>query len=210
MKGEFLDNTLRLNLAAFYVDYSDKQEEVIQEYQGSSVTVVNNAATVESQGIEGELTWVANENFQINANFGYLDASYDDYVADLNGDGIATDNSNIELRRTPEWTYGINGTYTIPIGPGTLSAFAAYRYTDEYWTDTSNDPRGLLDDRGVVDATIAYDWDWSDNRSVRVAVYGRDLTDEMALNSSVTIPTLISFSSVQGGREYGVRVSGNF
>ncbi len=210
MKGDFLDNTLRLNLAAFYVDYQDKQEETIIEYEGASATVVNNAATVESKGVEGELTWVATENFQLNANFGYLDASYDEYHADLNGDGIATDNTHIELRRTPEWTYGVNGLYTASIGPGMLSLFAAYRYTDEYWTDTSNDPRGLLDDRGVVDATVSYEWEWQADRTAKVTLYGRDLTDEMAFNSSVTIPGLISFSSVQGGREYGLQISGNF
>ncbi|MCX2980135.1 TonB-dependent receptor [Halieaceae bacterium IMCC14734] len=210
MKGDFLDNTLRFNLAAFYVDYQDKQEEVIQEYDGASVTVVNNAATVESQGIEGELTWVATENFQINANFGYLDASYDEYIADLNGDGTATDNSHIELRRTPEWTAGVSGLYSANIGPGTLSLFANYRYTDEYWTDTSNDPRGLLDERAVLDATISYNWEWDTDRNVKISLFGRDLTDELAYNSSVTIPGLISFSSITGGREYGMQISGNF
>ena len=60
----------------------DKQEEVIQpDGFGGSNTVVANAATVESMGVEAEFTWVMNDNFQLNANLGWLDASYDDYVA---------------------------------------------------------------------------------------------------------------------------------
>ena len=214
LKGDFLDNTLRLNLAAFYLDYQDKQEEIILPAPpgstAGSITVVNNAATVETTGVEAELTWIATDNFQLNANVGYLDAGYDEYFADLSGDGISTPNDDLELRRVPEWTAGISGLYSVNVGPGVLSVFANYRYTDEYWTDTANDPRGLLEDRAVLDATIAYDWEWSDGRAVKLALYGRDLTDEVAYNSSVTIPGLISFSSLTGGREYGMQISGNF
>jgi iron complex outermembrane receptor protein len=211
LKGDFLDNTLRLNLAAFYVDYQDKQEETIQpDGFGGSNTVVQNASTVESSGVEAELTWVLNEYLTFNGNFGYLDASYDSYVADLNGDGVATDNSDLELRRVPEWTGGANLVFTMPMGPGNLSAFAGVRYTDEYWVEAANDPRGLLDDRTVVDASVSYEWDYSSSRSVKVTAYGRDLTDEEAFSSAVTIPATIAFAGVSGGRQYGVRISGNF
>ncbi len=211
MKGDFLDKTLRLNIAAFYTDYQDKQEEVIQpDGFGGSNTVVANAATVETKGLETELTWVANESLTFNASLGWLDASYDDYIADLNGDGIQTDNSNLELRRVPEWTGGANGIYSVQIGGGTLSAFVGYRYTDEYWVETSNDPRGLLDDRGVWDASASYQWEWDNDRTVKVTAFGRDLTDEVAFSSAVTIPGTIAFSGVSGGREYGIQVSGNF
>lgn len=211
MKGDFADNTVRLNLAAFYTDYSDKQEEVIEaDGFGGSNTVVRNASTVEIMGLEGELTWVLSENFQLNANFGYLDAQYDEYLADLSGDGIITDNSDLELRRVPEWTGGINGLYTMAIGPGNLSAFVGYRYTDEYWVEVRNDPRGLLDDRGVWDATVSYEWDMANNRSVKITAYGRDLTDEVAFSSAVVVPNAIAFAGVSGGREIGIQVSGNF
>jgi len=211
MKGDFADNTLRVNLAAFYNDYSDKQEEVIELSEfGASNTVVRNAATVESYGVEGEITWVASENLIINANFGFLDAEYDKYLADLTGDGVKTDNSGLELRRTPEWTGGVNGTYTRQMGPGTLTAFVGYRYTDEYWVEVSNDPRGLLPDRGVWDATLAYEWDWSAGRAVKITAFGRDLTDEEEFSSAVTIPGTIAFAGVTGGTEYGIQISGNF
>lgn len=211
MKGDFLDNTLRLNLAAFHVDYSDKQEEVIQpDGFGGSNTVVSNAATVENKGVEAEMTWVANEYLTINANIGWLDAEYDEYIADLNGDGIRTDNSDLELRRIPEWTGGINGVFNMQMGPGTLSAFAAVRYTDEYWVEVANDPRGLVDDRSVVDAGISYEWQWSADRALRITLFGRDLTDEEAYSSAVVIPETIAFSGVSGGEEYGVQISGNF
>ncbi|MEP5765716.1 MAG: TonB-dependent receptor [Halieaceae bacterium] len=212
MKGDFLDSTLRLNMAAFYTDYSDKQEEVIQRDEfGGTLTVVSNASTVDIYGVEGEMTWIATENLVFNANFGYLDASYNDYKADLNGDGIETDNSDLELRRTPDWTGGVNATYTRGIGPGTFSIFTSYRYTDEYWVDTANNPNGgLLDDRGVLDATIAYEWEWQEGRTVKVSAFGRDITDERDYNSYVAVPGLFSFGAAAGGDQYGVQVTGNF
>ena len=211
MKGDFADNTVRLNVAAFFTDYTDKQEEVIEpDGFGGSNTVVRNAATVETMGVEVELTWVASANLRFNANLGWLDADYDTYIADLNGDGIATDNSDLELRRVPEWTGGVNGLYSVQLGPGNLSAFVGYRYTDEYWVETANDPRGLLPDRGVWDATLAYEWQWSDDRTVKITAFGRDLTDEEGFNSAVTIPGTIAFAAVTGGTEYGLQISGNF
>ena len=212
MKGDFADNTLRINLAAFYTDYSDKQEEVIQADDfGATLTVVSNASTVDIYGVEGEITWVATDNLVINGNFGYLDAEYNDYVADLNGDGIETDNSDLELRRVPEWTAGVNATYTRAIGPGTFIGFAGYRYTDEYWVDTANNPNGgLLDDRGVVDVTLSYEWEWQQGRTVMLTLFGRDVTDERDYQSFVTVPALFSFGSAGGGEQYGVQLTGNF
>ncbi|MFK7977517.1 MAG: TonB-dependent receptor [Halioglobus sp.] len=211
LKGDFFDNTLRLNVAAFYTDYSDKQEEIIEpDGFGATNTVVRNAATVEIMGLETEVTWVLNENFQINANLGYLDAEYDEYLADLTGDGIITDNSDLELRRVPELTGGINGQYMLPIGSGNLVAFLGYRYTDEYWVEVSNDPRGLLDDRGVWDATVSYEWELANDRAVKVTAFARDFTDEVAYSSAVVIPGTFAFAGVSGGRELGIQISGNF
>ena len=97
-------------------------------------------------GLRLEHAWL-----RLDANVGYLDAEYDEFFADLTGDGIETDNSDLKLRRTPKWTFGISGNYDIPVGPGYLNFYASYRYTDNYWVEVRNDPRGLLDDRGVID-----------------------------------------------------------
>lgn len=211
MKSELLDQRVRLNLALFYTDYEDKQEEVIipDELLGSR-TVVRNAATVTTSGFEAEVSWVATEALLFNANLGYLDASYDDYTADLNGDGIATDNSDLQLRRVPDYTGGVDATYTMQVGPGTVTAYSAYRYTDEYWVEVSNDPRGLVDSRSVIDVTLSYEWEWSTGRAVKITAYGRDITDEQDYNSLVSIPEVLAFSAVGGGDQYGVMISGNF
>ena len=211
MKSDLFNRRLRINLAAFTTDYDDKQEEVIlPDGLGSTITVVRNAATVGIWGLEGELSWAATAGLVINTNFGYLKAEYDNYIADLNGDGTATDNSALELRRVPSLTGGINGNYTRQIGLGALNAFASYRYTGKYQTHVSNNPLGLLDSRGVIDVSISYEWAWGANRTAKITAFGRDLTDEQRSNSAVIIPGFFSFAGVSGGVQYGLQVSGSF
>jgi iron complex outermembrane receptor protein len=211
MKGDFFNNTLRLNLAAFTNKYDDKQEEIIEpDGFGGSNTVVRNASTADLMGWEAEMVWVASDRLRIDANVGYLDAEYDDFLADLTGTGTITDNSGLGIRRTPEWTYGVSGNYSVPIGAGYFNLYASYRYTDEYWVEVRNDPRGLLDDRGVIDVVASYEWELSENRTVKLSLWGRDVTDEVEFQSAVTIPGTIAFAGVGGGEQFGVTIGGNF
>ena len=168
------------------------------------------ASTAEMKGWEAELTWVASESLRIDANIGFLDAGYDSYNADITGDGIITDNSGLNLRRVPEWTWGVTGVYSVEMGDGVLDLLASYRYTDEYWVEVKNDPRGLLDDRGVIDIVASYEWDWNEKQSMKISLWGRDITDEVAFNSAVTIPGTIAFAGVAGGQQYGLTISGKF
>ena len=155
------------------------------------------------------------EAWNIRASYGSLDASYDDYVADLNGDGIDTDNSDITPRNTPENTIGLNTTYTIPIGPGELVGFASYRWRDEIevlaFRDPTpgargNDPLDHLDSIENLDITINYIW--GDGR-YRVSAYGRNITDERERVVS-RIPDLTSWASWNQGENYGVEAAISF
>jgi iron complex outermembrane receptor protein len=211
MKSDLLDGKMRLNLAAFYTDYTDKQEEFIRvnAIQGS-VTIVENAGEVTTQGLEAELTWLLTPNLTVGGNLGYLDAEYDEFMADGNDDGVVDDLSGLELRRTPDWTGGIYANYAVPLGSGTFGIDAGYRYTDEYYVDAGNDPRGLLDSRGIVDLVVHYTFEWGDSNTLRISAYGRDITDERDTNSAVIVPGLIAFAAADGGEEYGISISGSF
>jgi len=105
--------------------------------------------------------------------YGYLDSEYDDYIADLTGDGIITDNSDLVPRNTPENTFGLTTAYTTQVGDGELQARVSYRWRDEMESDSSNNPLGHLDSIENVNATISYEID-----KYRVSLWGRNLTDE--------------------------------
>ena len=126
--------------------------------------------------LELELLFQATENWNIRASYGYLDAEYDDFLADINGDGVITDNSDLTPRNTPENSWGLTTSYTIPMGSGALSASAAYRYRDKVYTLADNKPESKLDSITNLDATISYSW--GEDGSYRLSAFGRNITDE--------------------------------
>jgi iron complex outermembrane receptor protein len=210
MKSTWMDGRLIVNPTVFYNDYEDKQEDVLIFIDVTNVaTVIRNASTLEIWGAELEVQFQVTEAWNVRASYGYLDASYDDYIADLNGDGIETDNSDITPRNTPENTIGLNTTYTIPMGPGELVAFASYRWRDEIEVlsfrdptpgSKGNDPLGHLGSVENLDLTLNYIW--GDGR-YRLSAYGRNLTDERERVVS-RIPGLTSWASWNQGENYGV------
>lgn len=176
MKSTWLDGAMILNAAVFMSDYEDKQESILVPVNLSNVaTVVRNAAVLEMLGAELELMYQITPEWFVRASYGYLDAEYDDYMADLNGDGVVTDNSGLTSRRTPENTFGLTSTYTFEVGPGELSAMVSYRWTDEQETSPDNHPRGHLDSIDNLSATLSYAWE---NGRYRVTAFGRNMTDE--------------------------------
>ena len=78
-KSILFDNQLSANVAAFYYDFTNKQEQV---NTGVSF-LVSNAAVATSEGVELELAWAPEmwPGFNAFANFGYVDAKYGTFGA---------------------------------------------------------------------------------------------------------------------------------
>ena len=207
MKSTWMDGRLIFNPTVFLYEYDDKQEEILIPIDLSNVaTVVRNASTLDIFGVELEAQMQITEAWNVRLSYGYLDAEYDDYVADINGDGMVTDNSDLMPRNTPENTVGINTTYTIPVGPGEFVAFASYRWRDEIEVIANNDPLGHLDSIDNLDVTLNYIW--GDGR-YRLSAYGRNMTDERE-RVVVRIPGLVTWGNWNQGENYGVEFAMSF
>jgi iron complex outermembrane receptor protein len=162
------------NGAVFKSEYDDKQESILIPVNLANVaTVVRNAASMEMSGFELELMYQVTEAWDLMVNYGYLEAEYKDYLADLNGDNVITDNSGLIPRNTPENTFGITTSYTTQIGDGELKGRISYRFRDEMNSDSSNNPLGDLDSIENVNATINYSIN-----NYSITLWGRNLTDE--------------------------------
>jgi iron complex outermembrane receptor protein len=105
------------------------------------------------------------------------------------------------MRNAPQNTFGITTTYTIPVGPGELSAYASYRYQDEIETILNNDTLGHLDGIENLDLTLSYAWD-----HFRVTAFGRNMTDEVYARR-VRIQPLVTFGQYTQGENYGIEFS---
>jgi iron complex outermembrane receptor protein len=170
-----------VNPTIFLNSYEDKQESVLIPISLTNVsTVVRNAGELDIFGAELEVLFQVTEAWNLRANYGYLDAEYDSFDADLNGDTVVTDNSGLTPRNTPENSFGITSTYVMQLGNGELSLMGSYRWRDEVYTLAGNEPESLLDSIQNLDATISYSF--GENGRYRVSAFGRNITDEREAN----------------------------
>jgi iron complex outermembrane receptor protein len=208
-KSMHMDNRLRLNLTAFYNDFTDKQESFVA-LDPDTKTVASkfdNAGSVIYQGFEMEAEYLVNENLKVFFNYGYLDAEYDEFETDINAtDGVALveDATHLTPRNAPEFTLGVGGTFSYPIGNGDLEIYAKFARVGDIETSLTNAPLGKIDERDDVSASIGYFTEqWS------VVAFGRNLADD-EFEYFTPIATLFAVGSINRGRTYGVELAFEF
>lgn len=168
LKSQLFDDRVRLNLAAFYIDYTDLQ--VFQLVDGASL-VVSNAADATSQGFEAELEAVLSANWRLRGSYAYLDATYDNFI---NADG--SDYSGNRLTRSPKHSYNMALTYATQLTNGMrFSALAEYSYRSRIFFDPDNFPVVGDSSVGLLNARVTLDL--TDNWSV--SAWANNLTDEV-------------------------------
>ena len=206
MKSQFFDNTVQLNIAAFYNKYKDKQESSVQLDPSTNTvaTVFSNVADATYQGIEVEAQWVVSEHLNLFASGGYLDAKYDNFETDINpNDGlpIIQDASYLTPRNAPKYTYGLGGTFRYPVGPGTVELYTKYAWVDQIETSLLNLKIGRVDSREDLSASIGYYY-----KNMSLVLYGRNLTDE-TFEVPFPIVPLFASGTVTPGLSWGLSFS---
>ena len=78
-KNRFADNTIQLNLSAFYNRYSNLQEQRQIPVGNTTLSIIENSGRARSYGVEVEAIWRPVEALTINASFAYLNARYTQY-----------------------------------------------------------------------------------------------------------------------------------
>ncbi|MEO7206757.1 MAG: TonB-dependent receptor [Steroidobacteraceae bacterium] len=136
LKSMWLDDTLLLNLAAFYDPYKNAQIGVQQFVSvggaPTNLTAVLNAGKQINEGLELQSIWRATKFLTLELTAGYLDSYYKDYlipcsvftlapscVPGVGAVNIADENRPINA---PAWTASGNATYAWDLAPGTLFA----------------------------------------------------------------------------------------
>lgn len=192
-KGSFFDNTLNLNAAVFFAEYSDQQITVQSGADSDNdgindtfVSSVFNAGESEYTGFELEGTWFINDVFTLSGNLGIIDAEITEIIsADINiADQFVTQN-------TPELQGQIALNYSNDLGAnGEISVTGALSYRDEYnLFNVENSgfaagtnllfPNGgpALDPESYTLADLSIVWT-SPSEKYRLGLHGRNLTDE--------------------------------
>ncbi|MCF2949169.1 TonB-dependent receptor [Paraglaciecola aquimarina] len=110
-KSDF-DN-VRLNLAAFFIDYEDLIRSGFDE--DIQQIVNSNVAAAEITGLEAEIIWMVGDGGRFDFSGSYLDAVYTDYITD--GGGSGTNNlALVDENGEPTGFYDLSGNY-LPQSP---------------------------------------------------------------------------------------------
>ncbi len=166
MKKDWSDS-LRTNVTLFSYDHKDRQYIAVGE--SSNGTDLNqtlqNAAETAGDGVEAEITYVANDNLSFDIALGYLDFEIkrNDVIPPLIG-----------LSNTPEYTANFAANYILDTSVGTFIFNANYYYRDDYLLFETSDLIAQ-DGYGMLNASIMWE---SQEGDWYASLHGKNLSDE--------------------------------
>lgn len=216
------DNTLQLNLAAFYYELEEGQFNVTTPIPAPPffITTLRNAAKQRGQGIEVDALWRATDRFQVELGATYLDAEFTEFFAlnpidprvPFTPDPTNLPDSDLSgnvPRNSPEWQGNLSAVYNYPTSGGatwTLGSNLAYK--DSQFFNEFNDPRIAEDAYTLVDGFARYataGGTWS------VEGWVKNIGDELVLAGAFPVST----SRTIGGtylppRRYGLTLGYSF
>ncbi len=151
LKTSLFGNRLRVNAAAFTMQYTDIQVSISQE-PFLFLRSLTNAARAHINGFETDLAARLTSRLKITAAAGYVHSRYDDFTprpgVDLAGTSFGT---------APVWTFSAAADYRLPLANGSaLSAHLDYANR----TAPKTTPPGELafvGDYGVVNGALDYE-----------------------------------------------------
>ncbi len=132
IKSELLDRRLRLNFAAFYINWKDILVSVDNPATLTYDPTLRNAGKARSYGLEAEATFKASERFSMSASVALLDARFtgslnERFTGQLNPDGTPKAGSPgfflDRLTDAPKFTASGSFTYKAPISDSLFVAF---------------------------------------------------------------------------------------
>lgn len=143
-KSTLFDRNLRLNVAAFYYDYSDLQVLSVNTQAGSAVPTLglDNAADATIKGVEVEAFATPSDWLDLGLNFGILDAKFKNYLSGAIDPvtGLPRDFSGNRLPGAPKFTLSANAQITVPVGRFETRWRAEYNFTGKKYYNNAQDP----------------------------------------------------------------------
>jgi len=205
-KTRWMDNRLQVNLAGFYMDYTDLQISnrilTIPGDEASALRVLTNASDAEIKGIEAEILATPVRGLTLSGSYTYLDTEVVNFILGTDG----TDLSGNRLAKSPKHAYTLSGTYVVDLEEDSdLTFYVSYAYRGNMYFFIENRPGGLESSYGLLNARATYRKDnWS------LSVWGRNITDELYRTSAVVVGNTTSFSDFGDPATYGVTLGYDF
>ncbi len=199
LKSELFDQ-LRLNLSAFYYDFTDQQVFVLASGDsGVPVQQLSNAAASTLYGVELEAVWKPLDRLQVQVGAGYTHSEFDEFETPL-----GQDLSGGTLPSAPETNVNALLLYTIPSTVGSWAVGTDAKYQSKQYFSVNNDP--ILSQGAYTIANAHVSWT-SQGEQATVTAWVRNLADEDYLVAAFDLASFGWDQWVVGEpRTYGVTV----
>jgi len=223
-KSSLAEGNLQLNGTAFFSTVEDYQVSI---FDGATAFFVQNAAEVETKGIELDLRWLAADNFLVSFSGVYLDAEYSSFPnapcfagTDANNRGNcigrgtatafrdATGGTNIF---SPEFSFNLKLDYNFKVSENwELRGVANINYSDDYFSASDLDPIfAQVDGFTKVDLRVSLSsiddkWDF--------AILAKNITEEFSSGNNNDQPLVPGngFASTDRLRSIAVQATYRF
>jgi iron complex outermembrane receptor protein len=154
LKTQFLDQRVRLNIAAFSTDYDGYQANVPDLVNGAIVTRLINAGKVQTKGVEFDVTARLAQQFTLNAGAANIIARVKNFNCPA-GAAASCDINGKALPFSPDWKANVRGKYSMPLG----ATMALDLAMDASWQsrtnfDLSQQPDSFQPSYTIINATI--------------------------------------------------------
>jgi len=224
VKSDLLDDTLRLNAAAFYYTVDDMQFSAIGG--GNNFTALVNADKGEAYGFEVDAQWLATDELTFTAGYSYnhteikddtltvapcgtsADADFTGYctVLDPRADGFSASIDGNPFPQAPESIFNFTARYTVPMGDdGEFFIFTDWAFQGETNLFLYEAVEFTTDDNFEGGLRIGYE---NFEHNYTVALFGRNITDEDNVKGAIDFANLTGI--VNEPRILGVEVKYSF
>jgi iron complex outermembrane receptor protein len=199
LKSQLMDGKLRLNAALYSYTYDDVQVSTVKSNGGGISTEIDNAAELSSEGLELDFAWLLTDSVTLTGNYAYIDRSFDVFPAIPNQNPAIPDQQITPTNGiTPESAAYLALNWAImDSGSSSLDFQISGNYQDEtisigsspsnYTMGTTGDPSDDIpvnyqqapnQSRTIVNARLTWGQDLGDGRSLSIAAWGRNITEE--------------------------------
>jgi iron complex outermembrane receptor protein len=199
LKSLLFDRALMINIAAFYMDYTDLQvNTTVIIPPGIPAVRIVNAAKAEIKGLEADFRAVLGEGFSFDGNLSLLDAKYVDFAGAVDPIGPSTfpfdvpvgartrSASGNRMSSAPKFSTNLGAEYRFSeVGSWTPTLRGEYSYQSRVYYTPFEDLRDVSQKPvGVFNARLEFR---DESEGWTAAVWGRNLTDERMINDATEL-----------------------
>jgi iron complex outermembrane receptor protein len=196
MKGEFLDNRLRVNATLFSTTYENQQVTVGRIVNGTPIADLVNAQEATLEGMEFEILAQLSDSLVLTAMLATFEGEYDEFIIEDNTTVTNADGSLSALvverditdtgfgGNDDRLTWDVSLIHTYDLGDGSdIQSTIGISYHDEENYTLEDVPSSVADDYELVDARIT--WNLADGQT-SISLWGTNLTDEEYVNNMLS------------------------